>query len=59
MEDTIKVTVDYNLAPKHQREVVDTGFWKLIHKGELAEANGCMGLNLVCKGTKIKAEPDM
>jgi len=59
MPDTIKVAVDYNSATKNTRDSTDTGLWKLVHKGQLAETNICLGLNLVCKGTKIKAEPDL
>jgi hypothetical protein len=53
------VAVEYNSATKNNRDCIDTGLWKLVHKGQLAETNICLGLNLVCKGTKIKAEPDL
>jgi hypothetical protein len=33
LEDTVKVVVDYYSAPKKIRKTIDTGGYKLLHKG--------------------------
>jgi tubulin monoglycylase TTLL3/8 len=57
MEDTLKVIVDYNFAK--DKTNVDTGLWKLIHKGNYIEINNPPpGLNLMCVGNKITSFND-
>jgi len=54
-EDTIKVIVDYYMAPKKKKKEIDTGLFKKIYKAKKAIDKPLQfGLNLVCEGKKIK-----
>jgi len=54
-EDTIKVIVDYGLAPKKKKKSVDTGLFKQIHKAPKGTDKPikAFGLNLICEGKKM------
>jgi hypothetical protein len=58
MEDTCKVVIDYyGVKDKNKRQEIDTGLWKLIHKGIHIETNTVpVGFNLVCEGNKINPD---
>lgn len=59
MEDTAKVIIDYFSAKEKERDQIDTGLWKLIHKGSFIETNTApVGLNLVCEGVKYSPTQD-
>jgi hypothetical protein len=59
MEDTCKVVVDYYSKKGKEREEVDTGLWKLIHKGNFIEEPAIApGFNLICEGLKFAKEQD-
>jgi hypothetical protein len=52
MDDTIKVLLDY--IPSKDKQNIDTGLWKLIHKASFVDGgNAQPGLNLLCIGEKI------
>lgn len=54
MQDTNKVVLDYSFKNK-ERDKIDTGLWKLIHRGKYVEESIVpQGFNLVCEGTKIE-----
>jgi tubulin monoglycylase TTLL3/8 len=52
MNDTLKVLLDY--IPSKDKSSIDTGLWKLIHKGnKIDESSTQPGLNLLCVGERI------
>lgn len=54
MEDTTKVVIDYNSAKKIDKPNIDTGNWKLIHKGMKIETSTVpVGFEMLIQGTKI------
>lgn len=55
-EDIVKVMVDYYGTPKSKRSGTDTGGFERIHKGMKCSdlPVGVLGLNLVCRGKKIR-----
>ena len=55
LDDIVKVVVDYNDAPKKERKKIDTGAFKLIHKGvEIPDKHITTGLNLGIEGVQLK-----
>ncbi|CEM06450.1 unnamed protein product [Vitrella brassicaformis CCMP3155] len=55
LEDSIKVMVDYNLAPPKKRDQVDTGRFELLykHKRCVERPQASLGVSLVLQGKPI------
>ncbi len=58
LEDSIKVVVDYNLAPEKKKKKVDTGLYECIYKAKriVDKPMASFGLNMEVKGSKIKEQ---
>ena len=55
LEDTIKVVVDYNMAPERKRKNIDTGLYECIYKAKriVDKPMSSFGLSMEVKGAKI------
>ena len=56
LEDTMKVVVDYQLAPDRKKKKVDTGLYECIYRAKriVDKPMTSFGLNMEIKGTKIR-----
>lgn len=56
LEDSIKVVVDYNLAPEKKKKKIDTGLYECIFKAKriVDKPMASFGLNMEIKGSKIR-----